>query len=93
MTPAHTHRIHEQYEGTPLWRALEGALADLAASRELTVGTAPRYVLGYLCQELAAKWVVTGAALTRDREPLGRAPRSHPPDDRAAPGLGHVTDE
>ncbi len=67
MSPPQTHVIYEQYEGTPLWRALEGALADLEASREVSVGTAPHYVLGYLCQELAAKWVVTGAALTRDR--------------------------
>lgn len=67
MPDARPHAIYEQYEHTPLWRALEGALADLEASREVTVGTAPRYVLGYLCQELAAKWVVTGAALTRDR--------------------------
>lgn len=62
-----SHQIYEQYERTPLWRALQGAIADLEASNELAVGTAPRYVLGYLCQELAAKWVVTGAALTPDR--------------------------
>lgn len=61
------HAVYEQYERTPLWRALAGALAELEASREVTVGTAPRYVLGYLCQELAAKWVVTGDALTPDR--------------------------
>lgn len=67
MTSPQAHRVYEQYEGTPLWRALEGALADLEASRELTVGTGRPYVLGYLCQELAAKWVVTGDALTRDR--------------------------
>ncbi len=67
MTSPQKHAIYEQYEGTPLWRALEGALAELEASREVTVGTAPRYVLGFLCQELAAKWVVTGTALTRDR--------------------------
>ena len=66
-SPPQTHQIYAEYEGTPLWRALQGALADLEASREVTVGTAPRYVLGYLCQELAAKYVVTGAALTRDR--------------------------
>ena len=65
-TPQH-HRVYEQYEGTPLWRALETALAELQASREITFGTAPHYVLGYLCQELAAKWVVTGDALTRSR--------------------------
>ncbi len=67
MTTPAKHQVYEEYEGTPLWRALAGALADLEASREVTVGTAPHYVLGYLCQELAAKWVVTGAALTRDR--------------------------
>ena len=66
MTVPQSHQIYEQYEGTPLWRALERAIGDLEASREITVGTAPRYVLGYLCQELAAKDVVTGGALTRD---------------------------
>ena len=61
------HQLYAEYEATPLWRALEGALAELEASREVHVATAPRYVLGYLCRELAAKWVVTSAALTRDR--------------------------
>ncbi len=65
MTTPQPQRVYEQYEGTPLWCALEAALADLQASREISVGTAPRYILGYLCQELAAKWVVTGDALTR----------------------------
>ncbi len=49
----------------PLWNALSGALADLTTSREVTVETAPDYVIGYLCQELAAEWVVASAALTR----------------------------
>lgn len=56
-------RIYQQYEGTPLWAAIAGALADLEASRELVVGTAPHYVIGFLCQELAAKRVVDGDAL------------------------------
>ena len=63
----HRHQVYEQYEGTPLWRALEAAMAQLEESREVAVATAPHYVLGYLCQELAAKYVVTGDALTRDR--------------------------
>ena len=67
MTSPQPHRVYEQFEGTPLWRVLEAALVDLQASGEITIGTAPRYVLGYLCQELAAKWVVTGDALTRGR--------------------------
>ena len=56
-----------QYEGTPLWRALAGALGDLQSSGEIKVETAPDYVIGYLCQELAAKWIVASSALTRDR--------------------------
>lgn len=60
-------RSYEQYVGTPLWRALSGALADLQASGEIKVETAPDYVVGYLCQELAAKWIVASSALTRDR--------------------------
>jgi hypothetical protein len=60
-------RRYEEYRDTPLWQALAGALADLEASREITVGTAPDYVIGYLCQELAAKWVVASSGLTRQR--------------------------
>lgn len=55
--------IYDEFQGTPLWAALESALTDLTASRELTVGTAPHYVLGYFCQELAAKRVVLAEAL------------------------------
>lgn len=60
-------RSYEQYTGTPLWRALDAALADLQASGEIKVETAPDYVIGYLCQELASKWIVASSALTRDR--------------------------
>ena len=41
MTSPQPHRIYEQYQGTPLWNALERALADLQASKEVTVATAP----------------------------------------------------
>jgi hypothetical protein len=60
-------RAYAEYRDTPLWRALAGALTDLEANREITVATASDYVIGYLCQELAVKWVVAAAALTRDR--------------------------
>ncbi|MDF1506099.1 hypothetical protein [Roseisolibacter sp. H3M3-2] len=65
MTRPDDQRIYQQFEGTPLWKALAGALADLEASRELAVATAPHYVIGYLCQELAAKRVVDDDALAR----------------------------
>jgi hypothetical protein len=64
-----TARPLDEYQHTPLWRALRKALADLEASREVVVGTAPEYVIGYLCQELVAKRVVTEDAITQD---LGR---------------------
>jgi hypothetical protein len=39
------------------------ALADLQASGEVRVDTAPEYVIGYVCRELAAKSIVVPAAL------------------------------
>ena len=58
-----------EYRHTPLWRALRKALADLEANHEIVVETAPEYVIGYLCQELIAKRIVTEDAITED---LGR---------------------
>jgi hypothetical protein len=56
-----------QYRDTPLWRALERMLADLEASDEVRVDTAPDYVIGFMCGELAARGIVVGAALSHDR--------------------------
>ena len=61
-----TH-TYAQYRDTPLWRAVAGIVRDLEASREITVETAPDYVIGYLCRELAAKGVATPAALAQLR--------------------------
>lgn len=60
-------RVFEEYRGTALWSALERALADLQESGEIEIQTAPDYVIGFLSQELAAKWVVASSALTRER--------------------------
>ena len=60
-------RSYDEYRDTPLWRALAGIIADLEASGEIKVDTAPEYVIGYMCRELAAKWVIASAALGRDR--------------------------
>jgi hypothetical protein len=62
-------RPFAEYRDTPLWRALASVLADLEASREVVVATAPEYVIGYVCRELAAKKVVGASALTPDRMP------------------------
>ena len=60
-------RSYADYRDTPLWRALAGALAELEATGEVTVKTAPDYVIGYLCRELAAKWVIASVALAPER--------------------------
>ena len=59
--------VYGEYRGTPLWRALADVVADLEASGEIEVETAHDYVVGYLCRELAAKWVIAPSALGRDR--------------------------
>lgn len=58
---------YPEFRDTPLWRAVAGALTDVEASHEVTVATAPEYVIGYFCRELAAKGVVAPGALTPDR--------------------------
>jgi len=51
-------RAFDEYRNTPLWAALESTITELIATRELVVNTAPEYVIGYLCQELAAKKLI-----------------------------------
>jgi hypothetical protein len=58
---------YDEYRGTPLWRAMATVVAELEASGEIEVRTAPDYVIGYLCRELTAKWVIAGQALARER--------------------------
>ena len=59
-------RPYDEYQDTPLWRRLAEALAELEASRELVVTTAPEYVIGRLCQSLDAGQVAAPNALTYD---------------------------
>jgi hypothetical protein len=60
-------QMYDEYRNTPLWHAVAGVVAELEATREITVQTASDYVIGYACQELAAKWVVASSALVRQR--------------------------
>jgi hypothetical protein len=46
------------YQDSRLWAALEATIGELASSREITLNTAPEYVVGYLCRELMAKKLV-----------------------------------
>ena len=60
-----TH-VFEDYKETPLWRVVAAAVAQLEATGEITVATAPDYVVGYLCQQLVASQAVAAGALTYD---------------------------
>lgn len=65
MSDAVPTRPYTEYRDTPLWHALELAITELQATHEISVATAPDYVIGYLCRELVARRVV-GADALRD---------------------------
>lgn len=52
-------RPFSEHRDSALWRALEQIVTELAATQELTINTAPEYVIGYLCRELTAKQMVS----------------------------------
>ena len=43
---------YTEYEGTPLWRAVDAALADLEENEDLEVHAERRLVVGYVCEAL-----------------------------------------
>ena len=54
-----------EYRDTPLWAAVEATITELMASREISMNTAPEYVIGYLCRELVAKKLIVAAGSAR----------------------------
>lgn len=59
-------RPFEQFHDTPLWRVVAAAVAELEATREISIATAPEYVVGYLCQRLVSGRAADKAALEYD---------------------------
>jgi hypothetical protein len=55
----------DEHRDTPLWAAVDATLKELVASREVSVNTAPDYVIGYLCQELIAKKLIAATGLQK----------------------------
>jgi hypothetical protein len=43
---------YKAYEGTPLWLAIDEAVAELVRNKDLVETTRREYVVGYLCQQL-----------------------------------------
>jgi hypothetical protein len=57
-----------EYRDSALWSAVEAIFAELKATDEIAVNTAPDYVIAYACRELIAKKIVTEAALLDRRD-------------------------
>ena len=56
-------RPFAEHQNTRLWSAVQDAVNELIASREITVNTGTDYVVGYLCRELVAKKLVVSVGL------------------------------
>jgi hypothetical protein len=56
-------RPYAEFRDTPLWHTVADAVAELVVTREIAVATATDYVIGYFCQQLAARRMVAPAAL------------------------------
>jgi hypothetical protein len=54
-------RPFAEFRNSRLWSAVEASIKELVATHEVTINTAPDYVIGYLCQELMAKKLVVDA--------------------------------
>ena len=56
-------RRFAEFKDTALWSAVADTIAELIATGEIAVNTAPDYVIAHMCRELAAKQVVAIAAV------------------------------
>jgi hypothetical protein len=55
-------RPFDEHRDSALWRAVAQIVTELVATREITINTAPDYVIGYFCRELTAKGMVSSRA-------------------------------
>ena len=57
---------YSKFEDTDLWKAVDAALAELEQNGDFNLTTARRYVVGYLCEQLARKKLVTDDSVLRE---------------------------
>jgi hypothetical protein len=57
---------YTEFEDTALWKAVDAALAELEQNRDVKLSTAREYVVGYLCQQLASRKLVTDDSVLRE---------------------------
>ena len=55
-------RPFAEHRDSALWRALEQIITELVTTQEITINTAPEYVIGYFCRELTAKQMISSQA-------------------------------
>ncbi len=54
---------YRHFENTPSWTAIATAIAELESNHDLHLTTDRVYVIGYLCQQLAAAGILAGDPL------------------------------
>jgi hypothetical protein len=57
---------YTEFEDTALWKAVDAALAELEQNQDVKLSTAREYVVGYLCQQLASRKLVTDDSVLRE---------------------------
>jgi hypothetical protein len=57
---------YREFEQTPLWRAIDIAVAELEQNNDVELRTTREHVIGYLCRLLAAQGTVTESSLLRE---------------------------
>lgn len=60
------------WEGTPLWEAIERGIADLSKNRDISEVTERKYIVGYLCKVVGRRKERVVAQLLQGK-PLRRA--------------------
>lgn len=51
------------FEGTPLWRGVDRAIADLEENQDLKLTELREYVVGYICKQLKRRKLVQESAI------------------------------
>jgi hypothetical protein len=57
---------YPEFEDTALWKVVNAALAELEKNGDVKLSTAKENVVGYLCQQIAQKKLVTDGSILRD---------------------------
>lgn len=57
---------YRDLENSPAWNAIATAIGELESNRDLQLTTDLAYVVGHLCQQLAAKGILVETSLLKD---------------------------